>query len=329
MKVKIFISILLFLLVGELFIRIDKKYQFLSSNHEVKIATTVEVTQEFISVNNNSINFAGKNLRIMVLGDSYIHGGGVKFTDNFSQQLKYILIKNNIYFDSILILDISRPSSNSLDNTEAYFQFVDKFKPHIVILGYNYNDVLGNLEKTKNTDSTQNFAKSKTNSNKSKSSAQKLYDVLFKSELLRYVLGNSNTELKAHGIIIPNTEFGNIMTAYTKNKPNWQKSKLLLNEMFTDAKNKNIEFLTLKFPEMNLLQYPSLFKSVDDTIKKYFNGINATHYINITDIFKGESATTYLLSKYDGHPNELAHTKIAKFVFDSLKTFPCCSGKFN
>ncbi len=92
--------------------RLDERFQFLAATRVVKIKTSVEDTPEFELVKNNGINVNGNNFRVMVLGDSYIHGGGVNFKDNFSQQLKILLQKANNKFESIYVLDISKPSSN-------------------------------------------------------------------------------------------------------------------------------------------------------------------------------------------------------------------------
>ena len=83
----------------------------------------------------------------MVLGDSYIHGGGIEFENNFSQQLKKMFSNETLGFDKVWVLDVSKSSANNLDNNMIYFQFVEKFKPDIVILGYNYNDIEGDLDK--------------------------------------------------------------------------------------------------------------------------------------------------------------------------------------
>ena len=112
---KIGFIVLLFMLIGELMIRFDEKFKLLEAKRVVKIATSLTITPEFTMLENNRINKLGSNFRIMVIGDSYIHGGGIDFKDNFSQQLKLILKTNNKKFDDIFVLDITKPSSNNLD----------------------------------------------------------------------------------------------------------------------------------------------------------------------------------------------------------------------
>lgn len=38
------------------------------------------------------------------------------------------------------------------------------------------------------------------------------------------------------------------------------------------------------------------------------------------ELFKGEESEKYILSKYDGHPNEKAHKKMATDVFNIIQS---------
>src|SRR5438045_2449469 len=132
---KIGLCILLFMIIGEVMVRFDEKFNLLEDSKVVKVPTDLNITPEYTLLKKNGIDTAGNNLRIMVLGDSYIHGAGIEFKDNFTQQLKGMLKNSNSKFDSIYVLDLSKPSSNSFDNEQAYAQFEKQYKPNIVILG--------------------------------------------------------------------------------------------------------------------------------------------------------------------------------------------------
>ena len=318
---KIILGVVLFLLLGEAFVRIDQKFTFLSNNSVVKIVTTIGQTPEYEALTAHTLDTSCNSLRILVLGDSYIHGGGIDFQNNFSQQLKTIL---GSAYSHVIVLDVSVPSSNTLDNLNAYRIYEAEFKPDIIILGYNYNDVLGNLDKDTSgrVDKAASIVLKRTNGKKNQSTAKKIYDILFQSKLLNYVLTNINEQLKAHGVIIPGTEFDNELTSYTKDKPNWEKSKLLLAEMISCAKQKGSVVVVMKFPEMNLLDHPTIFEGANKVIAGFFSGFDNVRYISVGDIFKNESPAPYLLSRYDGHPNELAHKKIASFMAEQLNKLP-------
>ena len=67
-------------------------------------------------------------------------------------------------------------------------------------------------------------------------------------------------------------------------------------------------------PEFNLLNHSNLFYSLDKELVNYVNSNENIIYHNGISDFKNENSEKFMLSKYDGHPNELAHFKIAKKI---------------
>lgn len=292
-------------------IRIDRGFHMFDDTHIVKIATDLKITPEYLQLTQNNINLSGNNLRILIIGDSYIAGAGINPADRFSQQLKNILKAENKKYDSLYVLDVSKPNSNTLDNNQSYFHFVNSFQPHVVILGYNINDVNGNLDKANEKVNVNILAL--INSDKNISFAKKLFNIYKTSMLLDFILHRLHTEMKTRGVIFPNSEFDLILKAYSLNRPQWKKSKLLLQEMTDDAAKRNSHFIVLKFPEINLLEYPSLFTKADAVIRDFFVAIRGVTYIDAGEILKANSRQ-YMLSKYDGHPNERAHKEMAAAI---------------
>lgn len=316
---KIFIYLSIFIIVGELMIRFDESFALLEKRRTVKIATDIEISHEYKLLKNNNFTFSENDLRIMVIGDSYIHGGGIDFEDNFSQQLKKMLNTEKLNFDQIWVLDVSKPSSNNLDNTTTYFQFANKFRPNIVILGYNINDINGNLDKKlKATTDLVDFKKTQVSSKQSQTLTKKIYKFIYNSSLVHYILYNTHRKLNTYGIIVPNSNFDVVLKSYYQNRENWQKSKVLLKEMISDTMKNNIQLIVYKFPEIHLLDYPQLFSKSNNSIQSYFDNYPSVIYVNGSDIFKGENSKEYILSKYNGHPNEKAHYKMAKDVFSII-----------
>lgn len=314
--------LLLFIFMGEMMVRLDEKFKLLESTQVVKVSTDLAITPEFTLLKKKGIDLMGNNLRVMVLGDSFIHGGGIDFKDNFSQQLKKLLLQQNRYYDNIYVLDLSKASANNFDNNQIYFQFIDSFKPDIVILGYSYSAARGDLYKNKPLVQMDGFDSVNFSSSAKKSVPQKIYSVLYQSSVLHFVLYNAHNYLKSLGVVFPNSEFSLILKDYTQNKDNWRRSKVLLNQINEDVEQKGIQLIFLKFPEMNLIGYPKLFLAADDEIKKFYGKYPSVIYINSSDYFSGESSKEYILSKYDGHPNERAHKKIAREVFGIIQRIP-------
>ena len=314
---KIVLCIIIFMIIGELMIRFDKSYAPMEENRIVKISTDIELTQEYNMIKNNSFIFNDNDQRIMVIGDSYIHGGGINFEDNFSQQLKKIVNERESDISKTWVLDVSKSSSNNLDNHQTYFSFVDKFKPNIVILGYNLNDIEGDLDnKNKEFVNTNNFKEIKGSGNKTKSPISKIYKAIKASNSIHFILSKFHRKLNDFGIIIPNSKFDISMRSYYENRSVWKKSKTLLQEIIQDSDENNIHLLVYKFTEMS--ENPELFAKANEAIDIYFRGFPSLIYIDGNDFFKAENAKEYRLSKYDGHPNEKAHKKMAEDVFNIL-----------
>jgi hypothetical protein len=307
---------MLFIAIGELLIRFDEAFHVMEENKLVKIEASLTITPEFSLLKNDGIDTAGNNFRVMVLGDSYINGGGIEFKDNFSQQLKLLLQTHNRSYKDIYVLDVSKPSSNNFDNVQTYFQFVEKYKPDAVVLGYNYNDAMGNLDKEMKQTEIENFEDIRPSTGEKQTLIKRIYDIIYQSRFVFFVLHNLHDELKTHGIVFPNSSFSLMLNDYSENHQNWIRSKSLLQTMIDDAKKRNIRLYVLRFPEINLLEYPKLFSKADATIERFFTQPGSTiHYVNGTEVFKGESSKDNILSKYDGHPNERAHKKMANALF--------------
>jgi hypothetical protein len=315
-RINWFFAAIIFLLVGELFVRFDKETKIFEKDDVVKISTKTGINEELELLNKKKVPLSDSVLRIMVLGDSYIYGGGIDLNKNFSHQLKTLLLKSNVLPNKeIHVLDVSRPSNNNLDNYNTYFKYVNEFKPQVVILGYNLNDIKDNLEK----DAADTMIDKKTDflpvkSVEKKNLLQKTYNFFWKSELLSFLSKNFYNYLKSLGIIIPNTGFDEKLSAYVLNKPSWVKSKKLLSEVFIDANKSNIKFILLLMPEIDLLEHPKIFYSADTVFSHFLNPFQNLIFVNGRDIFKNQSSKEFCLSKYDGHPNEEGHLVMARYI---------------
>ena len=80
----------------------------------------------------------------------------------------------------------------------------------------------------------------------------------------------------------------------------------------------SIEFIVYKIPPMNLLAYPEILFEADNAIKAYFENNSSVIFKNENIVLEGDSKDKYILSKYDGYPNEKSHNKMAEEVFDII-----------
>lgn len=306
---KAFIIILLFGLIGELLIRINEQYSPFSGK-VVKINLNIHITPEYNLLKSNSIDLKANNLRILVLGDSYVRGGGIPFEDNFSSQLKLILNKNNNKFDNIYVLDVSRGLANNFDDEQTYFRFAEKFKPQIVILGFSYDGISGDLDKKAQSQTIDRFTGVALAANGTPL-ISKIYSIIYSSHLIHFTLNRLHNNLKAQGIIIPNSEFDLKLRSYYQNDEAWIKSKKIFQNIIAHTKKNNTQLIVLKFPEINLLEYDNLFVKTDSAISSFFHGYPSVKFIDGSAILKKGPAKEYVLNPFDGHLNEKGHKKLA------------------
>lgn len=316
---QILLFVITFMVVGELMIRFDKSAKVLEEKRIVKISTDIERTVEYEMLERNLFNSNNTDLKIMVIGDSYIHGGGIEFDDNFSQTLKRMINAEKGSFKSGWVLDLSKSSSNNLDNNQTYFEFVGRFHPDIVIIGYNINDIEGNLQKSPNKKLNSEFEEKRAAGAEAKSLVRKISKIIYKSEFVHFVLHKTHNQLKAKGYIIPGSRADITINSYWQNKDNWKKSKSLLEEIIEHTIENRIQLIVFKFPEINLLEYPNLFIKSNETIRSFFNDFTSIYYIDGTELFMNKNSDEYRLSKYDGHPNEKAHEVMALETFNLIK----------
>lgn len=312
----------LFLIIGESLIRLDKTFDLLN-NQPKKISIELEQTYLLKNVDQKLFEPDSLQFRILVLGDSYIHGGGIESSKKFSKKLSQLLNENNISEQEFLVLDVSRPSNNTLDNYNSFIHYNQIFKPHLVFWAYNFNDILGGLEAKHIVSNESGVTKpSPKRTAKTVSELKKWTKKIYStSELLRYLSANIQKEFKVNGVVLPIGDFYySTKKAYLKSSNDWKKTQLLLSEASQICHSNQTDFLLYNMPEFNLLEKRALFTNINESLKKFSDSNFNIKFIDGYEDFKDLNGNDFKLSKYDGHPNANAHFHIAKTVFEQIKT---------
>ncbi len=92
--------------------------------------------------------------------------------------------------------------------------------------------------------------------------------------------------------------------------PWWQRSQRIMDNVWQRCGQDGIDVTVVNGPYLNLLGYYSLFDQVNGRIGEYF-GSKSVNYINGVDCFLGRIGESFSVSRYDGHPNEVAHQILA------------------
>ncbi|MBR9913991.1 MAG: hypothetical protein GYB32_04045 [Algicola sp.] len=316
-KLSAILTIVMFLVVGELLIRFNKAYDLL--NHApVEIAIKTEDSALKKRLDDDTFELDSQQLRIMVIGDSYVHGAGIPETRKFSKRLIHHLSDFDLNGKTLQVLDISRPSNNTIDNYNSFNYYEARFKPHVVFWAYNFNDILGGFETSQGIGTTDSTTKNppKRAKKKSRTNAKAFVKNLYsKSELARYLSTNLQKELKLQGIVMPFGDFYFLTTeGYKETNKNWITTTQLFDDVAQECEENTSEFILYQMPEFNLLERPELFAEINDAFLTYSASKQHLTYMNgASDFPKGEGSD-FLMSRYDGHPNEKAHDVIAKRI---------------
>jgi len=314
--IRFFLGSLIFFCVGEVLIRLDEHFGFFQEKKVVKIAEELTVSPILEAVEKGDYPIRSDEFRIMVIGDSYVNGGGIPKDLAFARRLEEILPEQTRgCFNKISILDVSRPNNNMLDNYLAFEEYQKHFPPHLLILGYNFNDVQGMLEipvEALETIEAEEFNATEVNV----SPIRKIYDLVYTSRLLRFVMKQFNIRLKAEGIFLPGSEFYRIIQRYQSDQEAYQQVQQLIDPMVSKLSESNGHLLFYYMPEINLIEHADVFaESVIAPASAWISTYpdHAT-FLNGFDAFAGEKARRYTLSKYDGHANPSGHDRLASFV---------------
>ena len=181
---------------------------------------------------------------------------------------------------------------------------------------YNFNDILYTLPIITSSKKTEKTKLPPKRINKKKNNLKKYVSQLYSfSELTRYLSSNLQKQLKFKGIVIPLGEFYQLtQKTYLESNEKWRDTKKKLDRVSQICKKNQSQFILYRMPEFNLLNHSSLFTIVDNEILSYINKNDDIVYYNGIKDFENEVASKFMLSKYDGHPNELAHLRIAKKI---------------
>jgi len=331
---QLLIGCIVFMAIGEIIIRLDAAFMFFQSSRIVRFENGIRNSAELTLIENGVFTVLEKDLRVMVLGDSMIQGLGIESEKIFSQQLKLMLSSGMANrYSNVYVLDVSCGGNNTLRNKLTYFAYVDQFKPHIVILCYNYDDIYGDQNVRQNNEKTvsekfetpgtgKRQSLMQTVSGKKNLIINRVLTLLYNSQIIEFILRNVNMELKIRGIILPGSEFYHeVYIAYSPEFYGWEKSKNNLKVIIQNCKKRGIELIVYTMPELNMLSNYQVFNKIEKEVSSFFQS-SAVIYVNGVTPFIGFNSEDYAISRYDAHPNYKAHNIMAKHLYEIISTYP-------
>jgi hypothetical protein len=317
------LALAIFFAAGEVVVRVDKKFLFFQGSRMVEVSVETRRSAELAAVESGQLVASARDLRVMILGDSKIYGPGVDFHEVFSQRLKALLAADkSLPYDNVFVLDVSRGGYNTLMNRLTYFEYVDKFRPQLVVLGNNYEDVYGNQDVPEAISKSQlsvheQTAKVFEERKKGENTPlfQRIRETVYHSSLLEFIMAGLNLELKLRGVVVPGSVFHHLIyESHREDYPGWIKTKAHLRDMIADCRQRGIALIVYSAPELNMVENYAPYDTLDHKLAAFFES-NAIPYVHGVSPFRGRETSELALSRYDGHANAQGHQLMAQQVY--------------
>ncbi len=308
-------AIAIFLAVGEAMFRFDASTLYFQGGEH--LSNSAKRSPELDALNAGTFRPVDGQLRVLVVGDSWLYGAGVAPEKQFSSQLRTRLSEVcTPPCPGVAVLDLTAPGNNTYANVRDFRKYVDQFRPQIAILAYNENDVYGRQEEQVRKVATTKAAESTDGAGLD--NIRSLRRLLFSSKLMEFALTKANMELKLAGVVVPGTEFEHqVNKSHAPDYPGWVRSQRLLAELSHYCRSNGIHLLVANMPELNMLGNHGLYAKADAAVEHFFRSLEVD-YVNTVQAFLSKPGEEFAISRYDGHPNEKAHTVAAEFVATHL-----------
>ena len=310
-------DIALFLLgivvLGEVIVRIDEIWD----RDGLKDVVALEARTRFDNDYRSDGSKEG-SLSVLVLGDSYVFGAGLKREDTLVQVLGQKLEHHSCSDGrSVHLSDRSMPSANLADVSRLLTAALDSAEYDQVVYGYNINDIEGSLNlKNGGDDLIESGAKM---GNKPSNVIDWVYNIVYASHLAHRVLHGLHSWLNHQGILLPMSKAYLTNKWYEENGDPWRKGKELIIEMDAKVGDSGSSLVIFTMPFFNLLEQENLFRRVDDEIISTRNELRNTAFLSGWDAFGGYSSDAFQISRQDSHPNadavELIADQLMRFIF--------------
>jgi len=245
--------------------------------------------------------------RILVLGDSFTFGTGIKNRDDlYTNVLERKLNKSNIFEGKKRFEVLNGGLQNKITNhwVELLQSEVITFQPDMVVAvfslrdGCKYSSLMAVFRKTQREIKQKN---------------EKLW--LYRhSHLFRFIKNRIDMKEISRRHI---QAFNSWYVGSPEQTKEWENAKKNLLKMREIASQNNATFLLVIFPILfePTDNYP--FSPIMDAIQNFAEE-NDFDYFSLFDSFKGKSGPSLWVSKYDQHPNERGHAIAANAIYSYL-----------
>lgn len=301
----IIISLAIFLIIGELIIRVYLRHNMVYDIEMTRYAMNVKVDSEnplighvhkpnisarlmnsTVNINSDGLRdreypvARNDNYRIIVLGDSLTFGWGVEQEDTFANILE---VELNQEFPTEII-NFGAGNYNTEQQVNLFLEKGLKYEPDKVVVFYFINDAEVTPEKSK------------------------LWFLGY-SQFISFYWSRINTFMNRH---FPSKSFKDFYSGlYLDNHTGWLNARKAFMQLKDTCKKENMELQVVLLPELHDVDN-SIFNNEYSIISAFLES-NAIDYLSLAAFFADYDDPMQLWVSYDdAHPNKLAHQAIAE-----------------
>ena len=308
----LFVSIILILLVIEIFIRATGYRDTYEADEKKALQWQYDTKRTHNSLGFRDYEYSVEKpkgvFRIFVLGDSYSYGQGLEMTETYSKVLEKTL--NDKYPSKHF--EVINSSFLGLD-TEKEFQRLKnegiRLSPDMVILGYCLNDP------SHNSGITQWREEEEKEKIKILFNNKRLLEI---SDLYWFL------KMKVDELLSTRIFTRSFLKLYDKNSQGWKDFENSFNKICILTKEKDIPLLVVIFPYFYQLNENYPFSRAHSQIKELC-GKNGVKVLDLFDSYMGipdKSLWVKTTLPINTHPNAKAHQIAASEIFNEISKDP-------
>jgi len=256
--------------------------------------------------------------RILVLGDSFTWGIGLRLQETIPKVLESLL--RDATELKVEVVNGSQPGHNTVEELEQLQRAGLSYEPDMVLLIYNLNDIkfvpqlaTADYDPTAvvpvvEVERDQDLVKF--------SEYQGLRGLILswelRSALLRFLVPRIGSLLRRMNLI-QSVEFSwveKIYQGYTLENPGWLESRRALAEIRDQARARNMKVVLAIYPLLvELDNYQG--RAAHRSLSAYCESLGIT-VVDLLPIFEGKRGKDYWINFMDSHPNAAAHRMVAQ-----------------
>jgi len=239
-----------------------------------------------------------KDFSVVVVGDSYAFGYGVEYANSFPAIIERELSSSGT---PVKVFDLAMPGYNTAEELATLQEFAPHLHPDLILLSYHPNDI-------------ERHAASNENSGETIIQSLNLREHLY---LARFLLPQLAGVARWLHIPINSTATAEIAD-YLENRESWRRNQVTLDQFIALTKALHARLGVVVVPYFVALDkdHPALpaYAAAVDFFRS--RGVAATE---VFPYVEGMNAGKLWINRFDGHPNALGHTYIAKAAMDLIR----------